>query len=122
MTEMIGLIMLTRRLLPLLVLTGLALGLLACAPTLPPTDSTSPTPAGTSFPLPQTEADVPRVTVEEALTALTSGMALIVDVRSPQSFAAGHIEGAVNIPLAQIEEETSSLPLDKNLWIITYCT
>jgi 3-mercaptopyruvate sulfurtransferase SseA len=72
--------------------------------------------------LPQTEADVPRVTAEAALAALNNGEAIIVDVRISESFAAGHIEGSVSIPLAKIENDPSSLPLDKNLWIITYCT
>ena len=31
------------------------------------------------------------------------GEALIIDVREPDEFAAGHIEGAVNIPRGQIE-------------------
>lgn len=105
------------------LLTLLALTLSACSIS-PPTDaSVIAEPARSLAPgLPQTEAEVPRVTVEEALAALHSGVALIVDVRSPQSFAAGHIEGAVNIPLAQIEAAPSALPFDKNLWIITYCT
>jgi 3-mercaptopyruvate sulfurtransferase SseA len=72
--------------------------------------------------LPQTEADVPRVTVEQALTALNSGAAIIVDVRSTESFLAGHIAGALSIPLARIESTPTNLPLDKNQWIITYCT
>lgn len=34
--------------------------------------------------------------------ALSKG-AIVVDVRSPQEFASGHINGAKNIPLASIE-------------------
>jgi hypothetical protein len=72
--------------------------------------------------LPQTEADVPRVTVEEAMAALNSGAAVIVDVRSTESFLARHILGALSIPLNRIEETPKSVTLDKNQWIITYCT
>lgn len=110
-----------KKALPLLLLLALILSACSVAPTSAPTVIVEPTsrPSGN---LPQTEADVPRVTVEEALTALNSGAALLVDVRSEQSFAAGHIEGAVSIPLEQIETDLSSLSLDKNLWIITYCT
>jgi len=32
---------------------------------------------------------------------LESGLALVVDVREAGEFAAGHIEGAVNLPLSQ---------------------
>ena len=72
--------------------------------------------------LPKTETEVPRVTVEQALTALNSGAAVIVDVRNTESFVAGHIAGALSIPLARIESTPTNLPLDKNQWIITYCT
>jgi hypothetical protein len=72
--------------------------------------------------LPKTEADVPRVTVEQALTALNSGAAVIVDVRSTESFVASHIAGALSIPLTRIESNPASVTLDKNQWIITYCT
>lgn len=72
--------------------------------------------------LPRTEADVPRVSVEEALAALNGGAAILVDVRSVQSFVAGHVAGALSIPLDRIEENPQGLSLDKNQWIITYCT
>jgi rhodanese-related sulfurtransferase len=71
---------------------------------------------------PQTEADIPRVTVDEALAALNSGAAVIVDVRATQSFVAQHIAGALSIPLTRIEDNPKSVTLDKNQWIITYCT
>ncbi|MFZ5858589.1 MAG: rhodanese-like domain-containing protein [Chloroflexota bacterium] len=72
--------------------------------------------------LPQTEADVPRVTVAEAKAAFDSGAAVIVDVRSTQAFVAQHIADALSIPLTQIEDNPKSVTLDKNQWIITYCT
>ena len=76
------------------------------------------TPSG----LPLTEAEVPRVSVEEARAALQAGTAVIVDVRSPEAFADEHIAGAVNIPLEEIESNPAGLALDKERWIITYCT
>jgi hypothetical protein len=105
------------------VLLLLALTVSACsaAPQPQPTvivELTSP-PADN---LPKTEADVPRVTVEQALTALNSGAAVIVDVRSTESFVASHIAGALSIPLTRIESTPINLPMDKNQWIITYCT
>jgi hypothetical protein len=112
----------TRRLLTLLVLTGLAFGLLACNLNPPQTESTSPTPAGTSFPLPQTEADAPRVTAAEAKAAVDAGLAIIVDVRSVSDYARKHIAGARSIPLDRIEADPAGVSLEKNKWIITYCT
>ena len=56
------------------------------------------------------------------MTALNSGQAIIVDVRSTESFVASHIAGALSIPLNRIEDTPKSVTLDKNQWIITYCT
>ncbi|MEK6753616.1 MAG: rhodanese-like domain-containing protein [Chloroflexota bacterium] len=96
----------------------LALAVLACSSILP---QANPTAIPTQ-PLPQTEADVPRINVENAKAAFDSGQAIIVDVRSADSYAAGHAVGAIAIPLANIENNIASLSLEKNQWIITYCT
>jgi len=44
---------------------------------------------------------------------------LLLDVRSPEAFAKGHIPGARNIPRVQLAEKLAELPKDKT--IITYC-
>jgi 3-mercaptopyruvate sulfurtransferase SseA len=72
--------------------------------------------------LPATEAEIPRVTVEEAKAAFDSGEAIIVDVRGSDSFETSHIAGAINIPLNEFETNPEGLNLDKAQWIITYCT
>lgn len=43
----------------------------------------------------------------------------IVDVRSPEAYAEGHIPTAVNIPLQELPGKMSQLPKDKT--IVTYC-
>lgn len=78
--------------------------------------------APTQVNLPQTEDDVPRVSVEEAKAAFDSGEAVLVDVRDMKFFALSHIAGAKNIPLANIERNPAGLSLNKNKWIIPYCT
>jgi 3-mercaptopyruvate sulfurtransferase SseA len=85
-------------------------------PTVAPTFT--PPPASS----PATEADVPRVTVREAKAAFENGAAVIVDVRSPAAFEMSHVLGAISIPLANIEANSIGLKLDKNQWIIAYCT
>ncbi|HLO13479.1 MAG TPA: rhodanese-like domain-containing protein [Anaerolineales bacterium] len=77
--------------------------------------------AGTSN-IPLTEAEVPRVPVKEAKAAFDGGQAIILDVRSPEAYAASHVAGAINIQLGEIETNPTGLNLDKNQWIITYCT
>jgi 3-mercaptopyruvate sulfurtransferase SseA len=81
-----------------------------------------PQPKQTQVNIPQTEADVPRVNVRDAKTAFDSGHAVIVDVRSTGAFQKGHITGALFIPLGEIESNPTGVKLDKNQWIITYCT
>lgn len=44
---------------------------------------------------------------------------LIVDVRSGDEFKAGHIEGAVNLPLTELSQKIEELP--KNTLIVTVC-
>jgi hypothetical protein len=126
--------MITRNKIVSLAILGLMLASLACNAALPqigPTQAPVPTTIveltsvmqpGDRSGLPQTEADVPRITVEEAMTALNSGGAIIVDVRSAESYAAGHAAGAVSIPLSEFEADPAGLGLDKEQWIITYCT
>jgi len=43
----------------------------------------------------------------------------LVDVREVQEFKQGHIAGAVNIPLSQIEQRLNEIPKDKPVYL--YC-
>ena len=45
----------------------------------------------------------------------------IIDVREPDEFAAGHIEGAVNIPLRAVGHSIDQLPDGKTTPILVYC-
>ncbi len=72
--------------------------------------------------IPQTEDAVPRISVEDAKAALDSGQAVIVDVRSAEAYAASHAQGAISIPLDEFENNIGNLTLEKDQWIITYCT
>lgn len=80
---------------------------------------TSPIP---SSELPRTEAGVARVSVEDAKAAIDSSAAIIVDVRTSGAYETSHIKGAISVPLGEIERDLTSLTLDKEQWIITYCT
>jgi rhodanese-related sulfurtransferase len=49
------------------------------------------------------------------------GSFVVVDCRSPESYAKGHLPGAVNLPYRTMGVETNAaLPRDK--LIVTYCT
>jgi ArsR family transcriptional regulator len=55
----------------------------------------------------------------ELLDRLRCGAALVLDVRPEDEFRQGHLPGALNIPLAQLERRLAELPADKE--IVAYC-
>lgn len=59
------------------------------------------------------------MTAKELADKLGSDDIVVVDVRSPERYEAGHVEGATNIPLDEIKERIPGLPKDK--LIVTYC-
>ncbi|HEX9388031.1 MAG TPA: rhodanese-like domain-containing protein [Anaerolineales bacterium] len=87
-----------------------------------PTQITEPVSTQPQANLPETDAEVPRVSVDQAKAALDSGDAVIVDVRGAEAYARSHIAGALEVSLSAIQTDLANLPLDKNKWIITYCT
>ncbi|HJU55007.1 MAG TPA: rhodanese-like domain-containing protein [Pyrinomonadaceae bacterium] len=68
----------------------------------------------------QSDDGVRRVTPAEARAAVEKGQAVIVDVRGEDSFKAGHVKGALWIPLNDIASRAGELPRGK--MIITYCS
>ncbi len=63
-----------------------------------------------------------RITVEQFLADQVNGVHYaIVDVREPDEFAEGHIEGAVNIPLRQLTRRLDELPSNPSSPILVYC-
>ena len=45
--------------------------------------------------------------------------AMVLDVRDPDEFEEGHIQGAVNLPLNELRTRHTELPRDRELWL--YC-
>lgn len=79
-------------------------------------------PPSASDDLPRSVAEVPRISVEDAWSALDRGAAVIVDVRDAGAFESQHIAGAISVPLGEIEQNPANLQLEEGQWIITYCT
>ena len=46
----------------------------------------------------------------------------LIDVRSGQEYEEGHLNGAINIPLFNIEKEIGNVVRNKNDIIILYCS
>lgn len=56
--------------------------------------------------------------VEPEVVAGRLGDALVVDVREPGEYAAGHVAGAVNIPQAELADRLDELPEDKPIYTV----
>lgn len=70
---------------------------------------------------PATPADgVARTSPRELAAMSARGEAIVIDVRDADAYIAGHIEGALHIPLSYIEGEVPYLRKGKP--IVTYCT
>lgn len=62
----------------------------------------------------------PALTPEEVRTRLESGAApLVVDLRKPVEFKVGHIPGAINIPLDELEQHIDELRHEHG--VLIYC-
>lgn len=61
----------------------------------------------------------PQVDVEAVLARPAAEQPFLLDVRTPQEFASGHIPGAVNIPVDDLRSRLGELPRDRE--IAAYC-
>jgi rhodanese-related sulfurtransferase len=64
-------------------------------------------------------AKAKRVSPQEAYKLMNANQAVLVDVRSNDSYTLGHIKGAINIPGSQLLARLRELPPGKT--IVTYC-
>lgn len=53
--------------------------------------------------------------------ALVQQGALLLDVRTPGEFASGHVPGAVNVPVQELEQKWASLKVPADRPVVVYC-
>lgn len=63
--------------------------------------------------------DTEQVSRDELLSRARSGAVTILDVRPREEYDAGHIPGALSIPLAELEEHLADVPAGNQ--IVAYC-
>ncbi|MCG6867496.1 MAG: metalloregulator ArsR/SmtB family transcription factor [Gammaproteobacteria bacterium] len=63
--------------------------------------------------------DMEPVPAEELLARARKGEVTVLDVRPEEEYAAGHLPGAVNIPLDELEKRIDMLDRDRE--VVTYC-
>jgi ArsR family transcriptional regulator len=55
----------------------------------------------------------------ELLRRMRDGLVTVIDARPREEFAAGHIQGAINVPLGELRRRLRKLPRDQE--IVAYC-
>ena len=97
-----------RKILAVLVLLATALSILGCD--------------GDAAEDRKEQAKYRRITADEAQVLMQREQDyLILDVRSPEEYAAGHIPHAINIPMEQFGEDPPKELPDRNQMIFVYC-
>jgi rhodanese-related sulfurtransferase len=63
------------------------------------------------------------ILLDEVQQLMTEG-GLLIDARTPELFEVGHIEGAISLPLVDIEDVLSDFirRIDKDRIVVTYCS
>lgn len=59
------------------------------------------------------------VPAREVLDRLKKGLVTLLDVRPAEEYAAGHLPGAINVPIEKLEKFLSKLPKRKE--VVAYC-
>ncbi len=61
------------------------------------------------------------ISAAQAVQLMNREKAIVIDVRDAPEFAASHIAGSKNIPLADLEKQLGSAAKNKNLPLIVVC-
>lgn len=59
------------------------------------------------------------IAIDELLSRAKRGLVTVLDVRPPEEFAAGHLPGAVNIPIDRLESGLAKLSRQRE--VVAYC-
>ena len=66
-----------------------------------------------------TQDEIEAVPAKELLKQVRKGLVTVIDLRPVEEYAAGHVPGAINIPLPELQKRLRDLPKGKE--IIAYC-
>ncbi|SEA91947.1 rhodanese-like domain-containing protein [Variovorax sp. YR216] len=61
------------------------------------------------------------LTAQGAVQLINRERAVVVDVREPEEFAAGHVTGAKNVPLNELEQKLPGAVKNKSLPLLLIC-
>ncbi|MDM0000370.1 rhodanese-like domain-containing protein [Variovorax sp. J22P240] len=66
-------------------------------------------------------ANAGSLTAQGAVQLINRERAVVVDVREPEEFASGHVTGAKNVPLNQLEQKLAATVKNKSLPLLLVC-
>ncbi|RZL91100.1 MAG: rhodanese-like domain-containing protein [Variovorax sp.] len=66
-------------------------------------------------------ANAGSLTAQGAVQLINRERAVVVDVREPEEFAAGHVTGAKNVPLNQLEAKLATAVKNKSVPLLLVC-
>ena len=69
----------------------------------------------------ENELQVHKITASDAKIMMDTQKVRILDVRTPEEYAQGHVKDAENLPLDEIANENFTTLEDKNEVILVYC-
>lgn len=64
--------------------------------------------------------NVPRISIDELKALMEKNAVLVLDVRTPEDFAKGHIPGAVNVDFTQVFQQAEKFKGERRT-IVAYC-
>ena len=84
-------------------------------------DQAGPTPSQPATAPAAASASLPLISPQALLErqAKKDPSLFVLDVRSPEEFASGHVPGAVNVPYDQVASQLAKIPKDKD--VVLYC-
>jgi rhodanese-related sulfurtransferase len=68
--------------------------------------------------MPHDHHTVTNVTTDDAPAWLSTSRALVVDVREPAEYTAGHVPGAISIPQADLALRLDEIPRDRDVLVV----
>ncbi len=63
--------------------------------------------------------DLEPISRQELLVRVRDGLVAVLDVRPAEEYASGHVPGAVNVPLADLERRLAEMDIDRE--VVAYC-
>jgi rhodanese-related sulfurtransferase len=64
---------------------------------------------------------IPELLREDLIRGLRARRITLVDVLSPESFAAMHIPGAISLPVVDLSRRAAEVLPDRDAAVVTYC-